>query len=100
MKLVFQSDITRNLIHSWLGNSWEIVAWFFFHHRGSAIQKSLEGVLRSLILQILAPLEGPFTKRHRFTWTEYKRLREQLSDQYAKLTSVQGTLSKTVHELA
>jgi hypothetical protein len=26
MKLIFQSDITRNLLHDWLGNSLEIVA--------------------------------------------------------------------------
>ncbi|KAK4443325.1 hypothetical protein QBC34DRAFT_488405 [Podospora aff. communis PSN243] len=52
MKLIFQSDETRNLLHRWLRNSHEIVAGFFFHHRGSAIQKSLEACSAGLKEQL------------------------------------------------
>ena len=93
MKLIFQSPMTQEFLRNWRGTSLEIVAGFFFHYRGSAIQKSLEGVLRSLILQILAPLQDPYMRYHRPTWAKYEVAMEQLSQQTANLSRAEGDLS-------
>lgn len=99
MKVIFQSHSTRDLLHNWLGNSLEIIAGFFFHHRGSAIQKSLEGVLRSLILQILAPIRDPFVKRHQPILEEYVSIKEQLGRHKTTLLRAKDMMSSTVRML-
>ncbi|KAH8900918.1 hypothetical protein GQ53DRAFT_608318, partial [Thozetella sp. PMI_491] len=53
MKLISQSQRTWHLLHSFDRESEEISAGFFFHFRGTVMQKSFEGVLRSLLKQIL-----------------------------------------------
>jgi len=95
MKLIFQSPSTRELLHNWLGNSVEMIAGFFFHHRGSAIQKSLEGVLRSLVLQILAPIQDPFIKRHRPVVDKFLSLKERLGHLKTTLLRQKDMLSDT-----
>jgi len=99
MKLIFQSHQTWELLHNWRRGSLEIMAGFFFHYRGSVIQKSFEGVLRSLILQILAPLHTPYLKRHRATWEKFECERKQLIEQKNKLSNVQRLLSFTTRAL-
>jgi len=56
----------------------EIIVGIFFHYRGSALQKSFEGVLRGLILQILAPHRDLLRKRQQRTWEEFKFAKEKL----------------------
>lgn len=51
MKYSFTHPSTQEGLPSDLG-SW-IIAGFFFHDRGTATQKSLEGLLRSILFQIL-----------------------------------------------
>jgi len=75
MKFIFESRRTWDLLHNWRADSLEVKAGFFFHHRGSALQKSFEGVLRSLVTQILAPYEGPYRKKHGPTLESYQQLR-------------------------
>ena len=60
MKFIFKHKDTRQLLHDWKRGAIEIHAGFFFNFRGSHIQKSFEGLLRSMLRQIL---EGaPFCK--------------------------------------
>lgn len=99
MKLIFQHRQTWELLHNWQRNSLEIVAGFFFHHRGSAIQKSFEGLLRSLVLQLLAPVHEPYVKRYQPTWRTYQSIKEQLSLQQHKLWNAQLGLSNTLQQL-
>ena len=53
MKFINQSNKTWDLVHDVRRGGHEISASFYFHFRGSVMQKSFEGVLRSLLKQIL-----------------------------------------------
>lgn len=99
MKLIFQHRQTWELLHNWQQNSLEIMAGFFFHYRGTAIQKSFEGVLRSLILQVLATVRDPYRKRHEPTWRKYESAKKRLSQQTRKLVQARRLLSNTTQAL-
>lgn len=77
MKYIFNSKETWELLHNWKAGSLELTAAFFFHYRGTAIQKSFEGVLRSLITQILNPHRIAYRKQHLPTWKEFQSLKQQ-----------------------
>ncbi|KAI1207027.1 uncharacterized protein F4807DRAFT_436711 [Annulohypoxylon truncatum] len=53
MKYIFQDERTRELLHDVQNSHDEVYAGFFFHHRGSAVQKSFDGLLRSILSQFL-----------------------------------------------
>ncbi|KAI0601118.1 hypothetical protein F4775DRAFT_607246 [Biscogniauxia sp. FL1348] len=53
MKFIFQSKNVQEVLHKLASESLRVSAGFFFHDRGTALQKSLEGLLRSVLLQIL-----------------------------------------------
>ncbi|KAI2472347.1 hypothetical protein F4781DRAFT_384248 [Annulohypoxylon bovei var. microspora] len=53
MKYIFQDERTRELLHDVQSSRDEVYAGFFFHHRGSAVQKSFDGLLRSILSQFL-----------------------------------------------
>lgn len=54
MKFIFQDRRTSDLLHNWrTGNTFTRVA-FFFHYRGTSMQKSFEGLLRSVLSQIIS----------------------------------------------
>ncbi|CAH0046161.1 unnamed protein product [Clonostachys solani] len=58
MKYIYESENTWQLVHDWRRGSYgvrEVRASFFFHYRGSSVQKSMEGLLRSLLIQLLSP---------------------------------------------
>ena len=74
MKFILQSQTTRDLLHRWDTGTDPIIADFFFHYRGSALQKSFVGLLRSLIVKILKPHQERFEKRHQQTWDDFKSL--------------------------
>ncbi|KAI9152195.1 Vegetative incompatibility protein [Paramyrothecium foliicola] len=57
MKFIFEHQRTRELLHDWKIQPDYALIGFFFHHRGSAMQKSFEGLLRSLLKQILQQRE-------------------------------------------
>lgn len=55
MKYIHQQQgILRNLLGYWGGARELVIASFFFWHAGTTLQKSFEGVLRSLLNQALA----------------------------------------------
>lgn len=55
MKYLYQDPRTKELLRAsgWQSRARLTTASFFFHHRGNNMQKSFEGLLRSLISQIL-----------------------------------------------
>ncbi|KAI1440544.1 hypothetical protein F5Y02DRAFT_402664 [Annulohypoxylon stygium] len=53
MKYIFQDERTRELLHDVQNSHDEVYAGFFFHHRGSVVQKSFDGLLRSILSQFL-----------------------------------------------
>ncbi|OTA65067.1 hypothetical protein K449DRAFT_366781 [Hypoxylon sp. EC38] len=55
MKFLLNDSRTSELLHHWhpMSSTRQITANFFFHYRGNVVQKSFEGLLRSIILQIL-----------------------------------------------
>lgn len=93
MKLIFQSSKTQELLHDWKRGSLEIKAGFFFHYRGTAIQKSFEGVLRSLVLQILMPHWESFVKRYGPTVDRFKPLEKKWILTENQVNVVAGRLS-------
>jgi len=98
MKLIFQHRRTWELLHNWQRNSIEIIAGFFFHYRGSTIQRSFEGLLCSLVLQILAPVRDPYLRRYQDTWKEYKPIQEKLALQRSQLGDERRLLSGKTSE--
>ncbi|OJD31723.1 small s protein [Diplodia corticola] len=79
MKFAFQDSRTRELLENWDQPGSFVKAGFFFHHRGSKAQKSFEGMLRSLLHQILRDVPSlcqeipkaclPATEKESFDWS-------------------------------
>lgn len=61
MKFVHRDPRTSELLHRWKSRARRVTASFFFHYRGSTVQKSFEGLLRSIISQILEAQPELFT---------------------------------------
>ncbi|KAK0671575.1 hypothetical protein QBC41DRAFT_219102 [Cercophora samala] len=53
MKYIFYGEKTEGLLNSWSGGKRLIKASFYFYYKGSELQKSEIGVLRSLLYQVL-----------------------------------------------
>ncbi|KAK7229266.1 hypothetical protein V2G26_001436 [Clonostachys chloroleuca] len=53
LKFVWNDDRVAQLLDSWEASENKVIANFFFHHRGTLAQKSFEGLLRSVLSQIL-----------------------------------------------
>ncbi|KAK6860522.1 hypothetical protein PG995_004158 [Apiospora arundinis] len=53
MKLIATHDTTRDLLQTWASGSRMITGNYFFWNLGSAMQKSQQGLLQSLLFQIL-----------------------------------------------
>lgn len=54
MKLIHNDRRTSQLTQStWGSRSRKVAATFFFHHRGTTLQKSFEGLLRGIISQVV-----------------------------------------------
>ncbi|KAI9164142.1 Protein SERAC1 [Paramyrothecium foliicola] len=75
MKYLYQSHKTWELLHDWRRSSCEIRAGFFFYYRGTPLQKSFEGVLRSLVAQLLSPHRDAFIESHQAIWSEYQAIK-------------------------
>ncbi|KAI0850599.1 hypothetical protein F5Y00DRAFT_268344 [Daldinia vernicosa] len=60
MKFIHNDQRTTELLHKWNSRARQIMPTFFFHHRGNHIQRSFEGLLRSIISQILEAEEAIF----------------------------------------
>jgi len=53
MKFIHHDPRTTELMHQWNSTSRQVKVSFFFHYRGTALQKSFEGLLRGIITQLL-----------------------------------------------
>ncbi|KAH8745848.1 hypothetical protein BGZ57DRAFT_974359 [Hyaloscypha finlandica] len=58
MKFIYNDSRTSELLHQWQSRACQITSSFFFHYRGNSVQKSFEGLLRSVISQILEAEPG------------------------------------------
>lgn len=53
MKFLHRDPRTSELMHRWGSTTRQVTASFFFHYRGTALQKSFEGLLRGIISQVV-----------------------------------------------
>ncbi|PNP46477.1 hypothetical protein THARTR1_10799 [Trichoderma harzianum] len=88
MKYIFQSPSTWELLHDWMRSSLDVKAAFFFHFRGTAMQKSFEGVLRSLIIQVLQPHLTAFQKQYQKIWEEFQHWNQKRASLKNKLEAI------------
>src|SRR3954449_10330329 len=95
MKFILQSPKTRELLHNWRAGSIEVQASFFFHYRGTAMQKSFEGVLRSLIIQLLKPHHSIYRTKHQPTWDKYQALKLREINAKSRLKVTKHFMTKT-----
>jgi len=61
MKLIYTDSRTQQYSHSFERSICHISAGFFFNYRGTVIQKSFEGLMRSILRQIIKQLEKSAT---------------------------------------
>ncbi|KAI1475154.1 hypothetical protein F4774DRAFT_303114 [Daldinia eschscholtzii] len=54
MKFICRDRRTTDLLSDWRGESSYISVSFFFHYRGTSVQKSFEGLLRNVLHQIIS----------------------------------------------
>ncbi|KAI9167908.1 Protein SERAC1 [Paramyrothecium foliicola] len=99
MKLIYTSRQTWDLLHNWRRDTYEVRAGFFFHYRGTALQKSFEGLLRSVILQIMAPHRDDFLKRYQTVSKEFQELKQNLKILQNQASMIQETLKSVTDEL-
>ncbi|KAH6617141.1 hypothetical protein F5144DRAFT_541013 [Chaetomium tenue] len=100
MKYIFHNKATWELLHNWRTGSLEVTAAFFFHYRGTTIQKSFEGVLRSLITQILSPHRVAYESQHRPTWQKYESIKSQQKRITAKYKVRKKEQSDTMQKIS
>lgn len=56
MKFIYRNRRTWELLHRFSTPAKQVLASFFFHDRGNVIQKSFEGLLRSILYQVFEAL--------------------------------------------
>ncbi|KAK3319651.1 hypothetical protein B0T19DRAFT_270056 [Cercophora scortea] len=95
MKFIYKNELTWDLLHDWTSDALEIKAGFFFHYRGTALQKSFEGVLRSLIIQLLAPIREAFWRQHGELWSDFEALRKRQAGLDRQIHDLQEALQRT-----
>ncbi|KAK0656988.1 hypothetical protein B0T16DRAFT_385604 [Cercophora newfieldiana] len=105
MKFIVRHELTWSLLHQWKANKVEIKANFFFHYRGSAIQKSFEGLLRGLVVQILAAHLEQYHPQS--LWKEYLSLskkrdewRQTAREPFFRLEDIEKEVSRVKSQLS
>ncbi|KAG8532445.1 uncharacterized protein KY384_002322 [Bacidia gigantensis] len=80
MNFLYSHLRTNGLLRDWAGRRKLLTPAFFFWNSGSVLQRSVQGLLRSLIYQIIevCPELASCVKNPQFTWTE-QRLLDTLS---------------------
>lgn len=63
MKFAINHHLTRSLLMKYNDNLW-VVAGFFFHDRGTTVQKSAEGFLRQVLYQVIDQRKQLFVLIH------------------------------------
>lgn len=79
MKFLHNDKRTSQLLRGWYSKAEHVEANFFFHYRGSLIQKSFEGLLRSILSQILEQAPAAFSIIHSMFQNRYQQLIEGAS---------------------
>ncbi|KAI1407119.1 hypothetical protein F5Y13DRAFT_175692 [Hypoxylon sp. FL1857] len=82
MKFIIQHQRTWELLHRFPSDALQISASFFFHDRGSLLQHSFEGLLRSVLYQIIGKLQR--------SGADISELSKPLLDIYAPLSGEQS----------
>ena len=102
MKYLYNDKRTKKKLRTWAGGSDPILAAFFFFERGDTLQKSREGLLRSLLYQILSqredliPLAFDSSRQDRnetislpqLTWVTLKKAFTQLLDRIPESANI------------
>ncbi|KAK3682785.1 hypothetical protein B0T22DRAFT_444952 [Podospora appendiculata] len=82
MKFLNNDSRTWRLLKRWQTKEHQIRANFFFHHRGSVAQKSFDGLIRSILSQVMEQAPKPFASI----------IQLGFQDRYRELTKELGTL--------
>ncbi|PTB63731.1 hypothetical protein BBK36DRAFT_1126010 [Trichoderma citrinoviride] len=90
MKFLHKDGRTSQLLRGWYSRAEQVNANFFFHYRGNLIQKSFEGLLRSILSQVLEQAPG--------TYPIFQSLCEHHCQQAIDAESL-GSLSSDINEL-
>ncbi|KAK3333031.1 hypothetical protein B0T19DRAFT_473788 [Cercophora scortea] len=92
MKYVVQHHRTRSLLKQWARGSQLVTAAHYFYYKGSALQKSELGVLRSLLHQILYNrkdlLEVAFPERYKVMFNGGTKFEPQIQELKRALKNV------------
>ncbi|RWA06363.1 hypothetical protein EKO27_g8741 [Xylaria grammica] len=100
MKFICSHTTTKGLLRVWAGSKRLITAKFFFWNAGTALQKSREGLLRSLLFEILRKCpeliprvsnnqKAPFLRRGLYSHADDEELwsQEELMEAYRSLVA-------------
>jgi hypothetical protein len=71
VKWLFHEDRTRDLLKSWAGDKSLLITKYFFWSAGTALQKSLSGLLRSFLYDLLQQCPGLILRISPFRWRSY-----------------------------
>lgn len=71
MKWLVEESRTTKLLELWAGNKRLLIADYFFWSSGSGVQKSLSGLLRSLLYQLLLQWQDPVFRISPPRWRSY-----------------------------
>jgi hypothetical protein len=94
MKLVSQDNRTRERLMEWAGDSQLIIAKFFFWKPGSRLQKSWEGLFRSLLYESLKVAPKLVEKVLPKQWEEIKSSPVQQPDDNFSLQDLQDAFER------
>lgn len=88
MKFAIKHPLTRSLLMKYNDNLW-VVAGFFFHDRGTTVQKSVEGFLRQVLYQVIDQRKQLFVLIHSI----FARILEQHTKDKSRSLPEQWNLS-------
>ena len=75
MKLIRTNPITSEHLQHWAGETPVITGHFYFHDRGSVLEKSRAGLLRALLLQLLNWNPSWIPQAFAGSWSRLQKLR-------------------------
>ena len=93
MKFAMTHQRTRQLLEEYDGNSWKL-AGYFFHDRGTDVQKSIEGFLSEILYQILVQDKECFY----FVYSVYAKVKKLGKAGSEKGTAISGWTQSQLQE--
>ncbi|KGO76158.1 hypothetical protein PITC_091830 [Penicillium italicum] len=85
MKFLSSHKLTRTALRSWAGNDQLVTASFFFWNSGTTLQKSQEGLLRSLLHEILQ--KHPILIEEVFPSESHEEIEKSTNDTFTNMWS-------------